>query len=214
MAKTKICEIDSQNLVNGSNLMEYNSNLASWHSPLQSLENGSHMFGECLKLKSFNYPQTSWEDVDFTKLNNAKGMFYNSGLTDYVFMYIEELENSSEMFRDCNDLTRVSLRANGKCTITNADYMFEKCYNLEYIQIGGDDRLTINSSLGMFNGCKNLTNAQLDISPKLFDKCTSTGSMFLNCYNLSYIGQYFTEATNIYNMFKGCKNLNQWRNGA
>jgi hypothetical protein len=53
-ASTQLFRVDSPNIVNGTNLMYYNSDLIEWNDSLESLELGSYMFYYCSNLTTFN----------------------------------------------------------------------------------------------------------------------------------------------------------------
>jgi hypothetical protein len=46
----QVCLIDSQNIVNGSNLMKNNTNLVKWNSSLEKLKTADYMFSGCTAL--------------------------------------------------------------------------------------------------------------------------------------------------------------------
>lgn len=58
----KVCIIETDKIVNGSNLMKGNTNLTNWNSGLSSLTNGSSMFEGCWNLAQFNSPLHALED--------------------------------------------------------------------------------------------------------------------------------------------------------
>ena len=54
----EICIIESDKIVNGSNLMRGNTDLVEWNSDLSKLENGELMFAYCENLTSLNVPDS------------------------------------------------------------------------------------------------------------------------------------------------------------
>jgi hypothetical protein len=99
---SKVCKIESEKIVNGT-MMFHQSDIETWNSPLNKLENGTYMFALASSLKNFrNYDDDEVSGQSYCSmaaLSNAHGMFkgtnvsFHGGLLD-----VPELETATKMF--------------------------------------------------------------------------------------------------------------------
>lgn len=75
-----VCNIQSSEIVNGSNLMKDNVNLISWKSDLSSLTTGTNMFNGCSSLNQYK--------GDLESLTDGTGMFAGCSLDYNSLEYI------------------------------------------------------------------------------------------------------------------------------
>lgn len=87
---SQVFKIDSDNIIIGRDLMNGNSNLVSWDSPLSKLVDGERMFNECSNLSSFN--------GNLSSLKTAENMFNDCSLDcDSIASIAFELSDFSEV---------------------------------------------------------------------------------------------------------------------
>ena len=109
----------------------------------------------------------------------------------------------TDMFRNCNNLTEVSLPYNAK--VTKALSMFKGTTSLS--KAPALDLSSCTSTESMFDGCSSLTHV-----PSNYDVSASTSAirMFAHCTALTHIPSYvFTSATSFGNFALNCTALVQ-----
>lgn len=152
------------------------------------------LFYDCTKLESV--PPISGNGA-----TNMTALFFNCQSLPNVTMDFTGVEDVSQIFAACYNLTGVSLT--GTDSIMTAVSMFAGCRSLEQLEISLNGASNINN---MFLRCNQLGRVKLDIGYSdgdldlsfLFDECTSLHTAELN-----------TESLSIYtrNMFGGCASL-------
>lgn len=156
----QIFTIETNKIVNGSNLMLNNKDLTTWNSSLTVLQNGSYMFSGCENLTSFGAP-------DIAKVSNehnvlilpalitATNMFENCGFTNVYVGFGENLQNMKNltslegMFKDCKNLEMVELCPFPENSISSLKNTFYNCGK-------NKECFTANISWDMLPALKNL----------------------------------------------------------
>lgn len=138
---SKVCIIDSDNIVNGTGLF-YQATLAQWDSPLSKLQNGSFMFGYNQNFYYFK--------ADMPNLKNAAYMFEytnasfdtgdGSNYGDYAYtvdlsqftMNLPKLKDATGMFRQANlyDSHYNKLGHNGTTRLARMIMKMDQCNNI------------------------------------------------------------------------------------
>ena len=112
----KVCIIESDKIVDGTNLMKGNTDLVKWDSDLSSLTNGYMMFVVCSNLTSFS--------SDLSSLTNGYMMFVNCENLTSFSSDLSSLTNGHYMFAGCKKLTSFDSDLN---SLTNGEHMFTDC---------------------------------------------------------------------------------------
>lgn len=87
---SRVLRIDSDNIIIGRDLMNGNSNLVEWKSPLSKLVDGERMFNECSGLSFFN--------GDLSSLKTAENMFNGCSLDcDSIASIADTISDFSEV---------------------------------------------------------------------------------------------------------------------
>ena len=104
---SKVCLIKSNEIVNGERMMYHNTNLNTWDSDLELLEEAYGMFASCYNLSAFS--------AKTPKLTNGKRMFYEVGVPSWangdvrtIKMDFDSLSNGYEMFANGGKIELVS----------------------------------------------------------------------------------------------------------
>ncbi len=98
----EICIIDSGKIVDGTDLMNGNTNLKIWKSPLTSLKNGTRMFYDCSEMTTF--------EAELSSLVDAPDMFYGCYLwAESILMIL----NSIPDYTDDTEIHRLYLGMTG-----------------------------------------------------------------------------------------------------
>lgn len=177
----------------------------------------SGMFKNCANLTTISQLNTS-------KATDLNGLF--SGCKNLVSVPILDLSNAkylSYMFKDCEKLSSIPQLDTSNVTnmasafygckslttiplldtskVTNMERMFENCSNLSSIpQL---DTSNVTNFSFMFHNCTNLTSTpQLDTS-----KATDISYLFCSCNKLTSVKLNIPKATNYWNAFLMCYNL-------
>ena len=202
----QVCIIETNKIVNGTDLMKGNTDLVKWDSDLSSLNIGRNMFRRA-SLTSFNSVNlsnltdgfymfygtslTSF-NIDLSKLTNGMGMFRGTPLTSFSGD-LSKLTNGSQMFMGTN-LTSFSVDIS---SIVDCSSMFQACSDLTSFNGGDLSNLTNGSSM-FFN--VSLTSFSSDLS-----SLTNGDSMFANAYSLTSFDSDLSSLTNGDFMFYYCK---------
>ena len=112
----EICIIESDKIVNGSNLMKGNTDLVEWNSDLSKLENGQFMFNGCTNLTSFS--------SDLSSLMNGLSMFSNCSNLESFSSDLSSLKGGYSMFWGCINLTSFS---SDLSSLKDGTSMFSSC---------------------------------------------------------------------------------------
>lgn len=133
-----------------------------------------------------------------------------------------ELENGSNMFMDCYQLTsfnsdlsnltysygmfsaceNLSSFNSDLSSLADGSFMFARCYQLTSFSF---DLPSLTNSNGMFTNCTNLESFSSDLS-----SLTSGEAMFNGCSNLTSFNVDLSSLTFGVSMFSQCKNLTSW----
>lgn len=187
----------------------------SWTMPLPKIQDGTGMFYECTKLKSF--------DIDLSTLTTAGGVSsilgFNLGnmgmfsrctaLTSFT-SNLTNLSVGDFMFYGCTALTSFNTSLPN---LTGGAAMFWNCTKLASwnqplpkltrgsYQVYGFGFLGLSSEyIGMFYGCTALTSFTGDLS-----SLTAARAMFAHCYNLTSFNSSLSKITDGTDMFINCK---------
>jgi hypothetical protein len=103
---SKVCKIESEKIVNGT-MMFHDSEIESWNSPLDKLNNGTYMFALASSLKSFRCYDSDEANgkyyCEMASLSNGHGMFKG---TKVAFagevLDVPKLETATTMFEEVN----------------------------------------------------------------------------------------------------------------
>lgn len=170
----EICIIETDKIVNGSNLMYENIDLVEWNSDLSSLTNGERMFYKCSNLIDFNCDNlSSLTDGDYmfcgcknlstfnhdlSSLIDGKDMFkYCSNLTVFT-SDLSSLATGAGMFNFCSKLATFTSNLR---SLTFGNYMFQECSNLTTFT---SDLSSLISGVGMLSYCPKLTTFTSNLS--------------------------------------------------
>ena len=113
----EICIIESDKIVNGSNLMKGNINLIEWNSDLSKLENGQYMFQDCSNFATFT--------SNLSSLTDGTGMFYKCINLPSFNSDLSRLTDGNSMFSNCMSLTSFT---SDLSSLTDGNHMFHLCY--------------------------------------------------------------------------------------
>ena len=142
---------------------------------------------------------------------NSSYLFYNlTQLTKISFnnFNTSSTTNMSYMFRTCNNLTSLDITNFNTSKVTSMSYMFRGCSNLTSLDVTNIDTSKVTSMYSMFYGCSNLTN--LDLTNIDTSKVTNMSYMFYGCSNLTSLDLTdfdTSEVTDMSYMFSSCNNL-------
>ena len=228
---SKVCKIESEKIVNGT-MMFHDSEIETWNSPLDKLENGTYMFALASSLKSFrcydNDEANGKSYCEMASLSNGNGMFKGTKVSfDGEVLDVPKLQDGASMFEEANigygeigsdSGGRIDLKApylnNGYCMFykAKADALY-----LELSSVGGgaDMRYCFgDTSLvcgAIVKGCERFENVS-----NMFDfcKCRKFNESDITNPNLSqYEGvdiwlEFGNDSRAYYvcasNMFTGC----------
>lgn len=189
-----VCKLLTNQMINATNLMQYNENLTLWQSELDSLEIGNYMFDGCSNLETLIVG-------DYSKLKNAVGMFRNCGKLQQFNHDLNSLENGSEMFKGCFQLESfISSLEN----LTECEKMFTGCSNLKIIETNLKN-LTIGNTL--FSGLLSLSSFKGDLSNLTKGNGIVNGEiigMFQDSHALETFESDLSSLEVCTNMFNGC----------
>lgn len=172
-----VCNIDSDEIVNGSKLMYGQGYLVSWYSPLNKLQNGTSMFQYCENLK------------------NVDTQSYNS--SENTSLYFPSLEYGDYMFSGCHNLEIEQNWNNSFPSLISGNDMFSGCHKMQYLPWLS---YKLENGCNMFKDCENLKYARC-----YFPSLKDGTCMFQNCKNLSELDTFrFNELQKGEGMFYGC----------
>ena len=119
-----------------------------------------------------------------------------------------KIKNCSNMFRNCQKITKIDLSSFDSSEVDNMSCMFFKCIYLEEINLSNLDTKNVIDMHRMFQKCKSLKNIAF---PQSFitKNVKDISLMFSDCNNLESINLPFN-TENIENMrglFQNCHNL-------
>ena len=122
---------------------------------------------------------------------------------------IENVENMSYMFSDCENLKELNLKNFNTTNVTDMACMFSRCSSLTKLDLNNFNTSNVTDMGNMFSECSSLEN--LDISNFNTTKVTDMRYMFYGCNRLKEIkfGENFN-TSNVKNkekMFDNCNNL-------
>ena len=89
----KVCIVESDKIVDGTDLMKGNTDLVKWDSDLSCLTNGYMMFVGCENLTSFS--------SDLSSLTNGMWMFLGCTKLTSFDSDLSSLTNGDQMFNGC-----------------------------------------------------------------------------------------------------------------
>lgn len=134
---------------------------------------------------------------------------YGSGALDYwQTLFTSEVTNMSGMFKNCQALTLLSVRAFDTSKVTDMSSMFEGCENLTSLDLKDWDTSNVTNMSNMFGNCSSLTG--LDPSNWNTSNVTDMSYMFQFCFGLTglNLNNWDTSSvTNMTHMFNSCWNL-------
>ena len=196
--------------------------------------NISHMFYNCVNLKTFTYSNAilTNQQLDATK------MFYNClSLTSVKFSLKNQIKNTifSSMFYNCNNLQVVDF-TNNVIIVNDMREMFYNCYslssfnfknirstnevntsylfynnsNLSFFDNNSIKEIFTNDMRYMFYNCKELEEISLN-NLKTGDSSTNMSYAFYNCNKLKSIelSNDLTKSSDMQNMFFNCSSINK-----
>ena len=134
--------------------------------------------------------------------------FKNEGKYFIKYYFKDSAEDLSEMFSNCQSLTKVNLMIFPKNNIKNISKMFDGCKSLKEVNFSLFNTENVINMSNLFRNCKDLekinfysfkTNNVQDMS-SMFQGCTSLTNIDLSLFNTSNVG-------NMSSMFQGCTSL-------
>lgn len=188
-------------------------NIGNWQP--NQCSNYGFAFSNCINLSSLNL--NGWQFNGAT--TNMTGMFencYNLSMNNFEGWNLTTVNNTSEMFANCNLLgnTWVYMNAttHGKMnSCTNMYGMFTNCKKIAVLWATDWNTKKVTNAANMFAGC-NLLQA---IYPNNWNlcNCTNIANMFAGCNviqvdSLDRIANVFKTATNV--TYKNFSNLNTY----
>ena len=167
---------------------------------LSSLQINSNKFQNRNYYYSNNNNEISFDQLKESGFNPNK----------FLLVYINNLINLNEFFKDCSSLTYVDLSNFDSSDVTDMSYMFSGCESLKEINL--TNKFNTNKVINMnymFYNCKNLIS--LDLSNFDSSNVTDMSYMFSGCESLKEINlanKFNTnKVINMNYMFYNCKNL-------
>ncbi len=120
----------------------------------------------------------------------GRGEFERGGTPWYPYhdkiltaeIILTDVEDISELFEDCENLTSVDLSGLDTSKAVSMDHMFWNCPSLEEVDLSGFDTRNVQYMYGMFYGCEGLK--KLDLSSFDTSEVIAMEEMFLACVNL------------------------------
>lgn len=164
--------VDTQHIENGSTMFMDFTKLKSWYGDLDSLVLSNNMFSRCNKLTSFR--------GNLSNLKNGTHMFTGcSSLNEFSVNNLDNLENAYHMF--------------AQTALTSWDIDLPRLTRAE----------------GMFNGCQHLTSFEGDLSSLVTTVQASHEAMFGTIWgdNKLQFCHFKSKLTSLlcgYNMFRNC----------
>ncbi|MGL4362807.1 MAG: BspA family leucine-rich repeat surface protein [Cellulosilyticaceae bacterium] len=116
-------------------------------------------------------------------------------------------------FYNCNNLSKIDLKASDISAITDMSYMFAGCSSLTELDVKEFDTKQVTNMASMFEACSSLT--ELDVKEFDTKQVTDMSNMFKGCENLvtlnlsKFITEFATHKANMSNMFDGCISLGE-----
>ena len=156
-------------------------------------------FGNCLKLKEVELPDTSKSTTFYTTFLNCYELE-----TD-ITLQTDSCTSFSQTFNNCKKIKKINF------TDTSKVKDFQSCFAgcRELIQINENniiDTSSCTNASGMFNGCNNLKEIEFTDTSKI----TNTWGMFIGCVSLKSIKNLdLIATTNINSIFINCKALEE-----
>ena len=147
----------------------------------------------------------SYDDFSSCSFNGQTNL-----LTVEYLKVTSSVTSMSEMFYDCNNLTKLNADNWDTSNVTTTYYMFLNCKQLTQVDLSNWNTSNITTMYGMFDGCIKL--AQLDLSDFNTSKVKNMGCMFSNCKELTQLdlSNFNTsDVTNMTYMFNYCSQLIQ-----
>ena len=142
------------------------------------------------------------------KLAN-KFTFKNKGETTIKYILKFSVEDCSNMFKDCSNITSIDLSYLNTKNVVDMSNMFKNCNELSYVNLSNLNTEKVTNMSNMFNNCNKLKFIDL---PKLnTENVTDMSNMFSYCSKLKKINNISNfntiKVTTLESMFKECKNL-------
>lgn len=222
---SEVCKIESEKIVNGAMMFSESSDIVTWNSPLNNLEDGTYMFALASSLKTFrNYDEDEASGnyyCHMASLSNAHGMFKGTNVEIWgTVLDVPHLEIGTRMFEEAiigqgaageNGSHRTPGRILLKAPyLENASSMFYKTKaDTLYLELGntaGGVNLSDcfrDSTLycgAVIEGCERFENLS-----NMFDSCKSNRRTEITNPNLSQyqgadIWLYFGNDSRAYNV--------------
>lgn len=148
----------------------------------------------------FRDTENKWTDqqvvgnkVYFTNFEQANPSFnWNLSPLNYSIKNVQ-MQNSlsvrslANMFKNCTNLTSVSLDKLDTAYATNAVEMFSNCSSLTTLNISKLNLQLVQSMMGMFAGCQSLKNIKLGNTSFITRNIRNMMGMFARCLSLETV---------------------------
>ena len=186
-----------------------------------------------------DWTQQAWrqQNLDFSLVENATGMFYGSGIKSFGSVSIKGLENIhvyKAMFKDCTSLNYVRFNSDAMVWAEDMSQMCMNCTSLQRVLFEGEysSSTRLNAVDYMFYNCNSLWEFSADLGitnvtsvEHMLDGCNALQSFattsepknitnfecaFRNCKTLTRLDLSkwsFDKSRNLIDMFRGCDNL-------
>lgn len=122
--------------------------------------------------------------------------------------HTENVQDMSEMFRNCAALTTLDLSSFDTAAVQDMGGMFALCSDLNRLDLSSFNTANVRSMSGMFWSCGNLSS--LDLSNFNTANVQSMSGMFLYCGNLTSLDLSSFDTSRVRDMekmFAGCNSL-------
>lgn len=150
--------------------------------------------------------------ADFT-ISDASYLFCGGAkldIMDILLNCISGLTNTSNMFKDCRELTSVDLSKIDTSQVTNMNGMFSNCSLIKSLDLKSFDTSNVKDMSSMFFGCNNLESVNL--SSFNTSKVTTMTQMFYNTTKLLRLDMSNFDTSNVTSIsyFCSCKKLEEF----
>jgi len=160
--------------------------------PINKIEQISHAFYNCYKLKS----------IDLSKFNlslvtNLDYMFYSCSNLETIKLpeqKINNVESFSHTFHNCSKLKTIDLMNISFLKAKNISFMFANCSDLLEIKFDFNEQAkNINNMNGTFANCTSINS--IDISHIHINNNAILDNLFFNCFSLKEINLFNIDTT-------------------
>ena len=145
--------------------------------------------------ESINYPDEIY--INGYNQNIVNSSYYFNQTDNYVELIWtnNNINNCSNMFAQCIDITEIDLSHFNSSEIINMSFMFYNCTALTSINLSNLDTSQVTNMQSMFNRCASLIS--LNLSNFNTSQVITLRSMFYNCSSLISLNLYNFNTSNV-----------------